>query len=155
MDQFTLFGQVTALHILQYMLNSYGEIDEVDIEENTVKMMGPYDPAETLSRHIDQPKKGQEFTRSLGQTIYDAMMVSRGITLLSKQLFLTKIFERGADNLPSSIHGRASKISSAERTKNRKERQPAQVKGFTLRGYIIYTSYRHLHHKSTTKRLIP
>ena len=66
MDQFTLFGQVTALHILQYMLNSYGDIDEVDIEENTVKMMGPYDPAETLSRLIDQPKKGQEFTRSLG-----------------------------------------------------------------------------------------
>ena len=66
MDQFTLFGQVTALHILQYMLNSYGDIDEVDIEENTVKMMGPYDPAETLARLIDQPKKGQEFTRSLG-----------------------------------------------------------------------------------------
>ena len=34
--------------MIQHLLSSYGEIGEIDLEENAVKMMGPYDPAEPL-----------------------------------------------------------------------------------------------------------
>ena len=47
-DQLTGFGQVTALTMLQYLFSSYRVIDKIDIKENAVKMMGPYDPAEPL-----------------------------------------------------------------------------------------------------------
>ena len=48
-DQLTGFGQVSALTMLQHLFYSYGAINKTDLEENTVKMMGPYDPAETLA----------------------------------------------------------------------------------------------------------
>ena len=48
-DQLTGFGQVTELTTLQHLFSGYGAIDEVDLEENAVKMMGTYDPAETLA----------------------------------------------------------------------------------------------------------
>ena len=41
----TGFGQVSALTMLQHLFSGYGAIDETDLEENAVKMMGPYDPA--------------------------------------------------------------------------------------------------------------
>ena len=53
-DQITGFGQVSALTMLQYLLSSYGDIDKIDLEENAVKMMGPYNPAEPLARLIEQ-----------------------------------------------------------------------------------------------------
>ena len=53
-DQITGFGQVSALTMLQYIFSSYGAIDKIDLEENAVNMMGPYDPAEPLARLIDQ-----------------------------------------------------------------------------------------------------
>ena len=46
-------------------------------------MMGPYEPAEPLARLIEQLEKGGEFAHAGGQTILEAMMVSKGITLLS------------------------------------------------------------------------
>ena len=48
-DQLTSFGQVYALTMLQHIFASYRAIDEIDIKENAVNMMGPYDPVETLS----------------------------------------------------------------------------------------------------------
>ena len=47
-DQMTVFGQVSTLTMLQHLFLKYGTIDELDLEENTIKMMGPYNPAETL-----------------------------------------------------------------------------------------------------------
>ena len=44
--------------------------------------MGPYDPAETLAQLIKQLERGREFAQAGGQTISDAMMMSKGITLL-------------------------------------------------------------------------
>ena len=44
--------------------------------------MGPYGTAETLTGLIKQLKKGREYEIAGGQTIADAMMVSKGITLL-------------------------------------------------------------------------
>ena len=49
MEQLTGFGQVTALQILQRLFTSYREIDEIDFEENAVKMMGTYYPTEPLT----------------------------------------------------------------------------------------------------------
>ena len=69
--------------MLQHLFRYYGAIDEIDLEENAVKMMGEYDPPETLVLLIGQLDKGQEFTREGGQTIANAMMVSKGITLLT------------------------------------------------------------------------
>ena len=53
-EQLMGFGQVTTLQMLQHLLNSYGEIDEIYIKENVVKMMGTYDPAEPLAQLIQQ-----------------------------------------------------------------------------------------------------
>ena len=45
--------------MLQHLLNSYGEIDEIYIKENVVKMMGTYDPAEPPDQLIEQLEKGR------------------------------------------------------------------------------------------------
>ena len=47
-EQITGFGQVFALTMLQHFFSNYGVIDEIDLKENAVKMMGRYNPAETL-----------------------------------------------------------------------------------------------------------
>ena len=84
MDQLAGFGKVTALHILQHMFSSYGEIEKIDLNENVVKMMGTYDPVETLAQLIDQIKKWRKFERQGGQKISNAMMVLKGITLVAQ-----------------------------------------------------------------------
>ena len=53
-----------------------------DQQYQIVNMMGPYDPAELLDQLIEQLEKGREFTQAGGHTISDAMMISKGITLL-------------------------------------------------------------------------
>ena len=44
-EQLTGFEQVSVLTMLYSLFASYGAIDEINLEENAVKMMGPYDPA--------------------------------------------------------------------------------------------------------------
>ena len=51
-DQLTGFGQVSALTMMQHLFSSYGAIDEIDLKENAVKIMGPYKPAENLAQLI-------------------------------------------------------------------------------------------------------
>ena len=70
--------------MLQHLFTSYGAIDKIDLEENVVKIIGPYDPAEPLARLIEQLEKGRELAQEGGQMISDAMMVSKGITLLKQ-----------------------------------------------------------------------
>ena len=48
--------------MLQHMFSFYGEIGEINLKENAVKMTGPYEPIEPLSWLIDQLEKGREFT---------------------------------------------------------------------------------------------
>ena len=48
-DQLTGFGQVSALTMLQNLFTSYGVINKIDLEENSVKIMGPYEPAKPLA----------------------------------------------------------------------------------------------------------
>ena len=47
-------------------------------------MMGTYDPAETLDQIIDKIKKWRGFERQGGQTISNAMIVLKGITLVAQ-----------------------------------------------------------------------
>ena len=70
--------------MLHYLLTSYEAIDKIDLEEKSVKMMGTYDPAEPLSLLMKQLEKGRQFTQSGGQTLADAMMASKGITLMAQ-----------------------------------------------------------------------
>ena len=83
MGQHTGFGQVMTIDMLRHLFRSYEAIGYIDLEENAVKMMGPYYPAEPLVRIIDQLKKGREFSRPGGQMIEKSMMVSKLITLLA------------------------------------------------------------------------
>ena len=53
-DQLIDFRQVSALTMLQHIFASYRSIDEIDLDENVVNMMGPYDPAKPLARIIKQ-----------------------------------------------------------------------------------------------------
>ena len=73
-----------ALTMLKHLLSIYWAIDEINLEENAVKMMGPYDPAESLARLIEQLEKGREFAQEGGQTISDNMMMNKGITSLAQ-----------------------------------------------------------------------
>ena len=43
--QLTVFGQVTALTMLQHMLSRYRVFDKIDLKKNVVNIMVPYDPA--------------------------------------------------------------------------------------------------------------
>ena len=61
-DQLTGFGQVADITVLQYLFTSYGTIDKIDLEENAVKMMGPYDPIEPLALSMKKNYRGREFT---------------------------------------------------------------------------------------------
>ena len=83
-EKLTGFGQVNALQMVHNSFNSHWAIDEIDLEEIVVKIMGPYNPSEPVSRIIDQLEKGREFAREEGQTISDAMMIYKGITILAQ-----------------------------------------------------------------------
>ena len=58
-DQLTGFVQVSVITVLQHLFSSYRAINETYLEENAVKIMGPYDPAEPLARLIEQLEKGR------------------------------------------------------------------------------------------------
>ena len=58
MDQLVAFGQMTELQMIQQLFNSYRVIDEINLEENAVKIMGTYDPVEPLDRLFGQLEKG-------------------------------------------------------------------------------------------------
>ena len=45
--------------MIQHLFTNYRAIYEIDPEENVVKMMGPYNPAEPLARLIKQLEKGR------------------------------------------------------------------------------------------------
>ena len=53
-DQLKGFGQALALFMIQHIFISYGEIDELGLEENEVNMMGTYDPTDPLALFIEQ-----------------------------------------------------------------------------------------------------
>ena len=59
-DQLTGFGQVSRLAMLQHIFTSYEAIDKIDLEENGVNTMEPYDPTEHLARLIKKLGKAQK-----------------------------------------------------------------------------------------------
>ena len=70
--------------MLQNLFSSYGTIEEIDLYENAIKMIGPYDPAENMVRLIETLEKGRQFARAVRNNIAETMMVSIGITLLAQ-----------------------------------------------------------------------
>ena len=89
-DQLTGFGWVSILDMMQHLFNSYGAIDETDLEENGVKMMGLCEPVEPLSHLIEKLEKGREFACAGGQTTYESIMVFKCITLLAQMATFNK-----------------------------------------------------------------
>ena len=76
------------------MFTYYEAIDEIDLEENGLKMMGPYNPAEPLARLINQLEKGRYFTREGGKMIAYVIMMLKGITpLVQTDTFNEDIWE--------------------------------------------------------------
>eukprot|EP00978_Attheya_sp_CCMP212_P008919 scaffold21039_cov30-Attheya_sp.AAC.2 len=79
----TGFNQVTALQMVMHLYSTYGDIDKVDIEDNLVTMMKPYDPETPLATLTSQLEDGRAFAHIGLQPISENMMVTKGITLLS------------------------------------------------------------------------
>ena len=46
--------------MIQHLFSRYGAIDDIYLEENAVKMMGPYNPVEHLARLIEQLEEGRK-----------------------------------------------------------------------------------------------
>ena len=70
--------------MMKHLFSRYRSIKEINLKENSVKMMRPYNPVEPLARLIDHLEKDRELVREGGQKISDAMMMSRGIALLEQ-----------------------------------------------------------------------
>ena len=78
------------MQILHHLFISYGAIDIIDLKENAVNMIGPYDSAEPPALLIDQLEKGREFERTRGKMIANAMLVLKGSNLLAQTAILNK-----------------------------------------------------------------
>ena len=53
-NRLTGFGHVSALQIIQHLFISYRVIDQIELKEKAVKMMGPYEPVDSLAWLIEQ-----------------------------------------------------------------------------------------------------
>ena len=53
------FRKVMDLDIMYHLFRSYWDIDRIYLEENTVNMMGLYNPSETLTHIIEHMEKGK------------------------------------------------------------------------------------------------
>ena len=51
-DQITVLRQVSTLPVLNQFFSSYGVIDKIDLDENYVKIIGPFNPAKPPGRLI-------------------------------------------------------------------------------------------------------
>ena len=91
-DHLIGFSKMSALTMLHNIFLSYRKIYQIDLEENSAKMMGPYEPTEPLSRLIQHLERGRHFERAGGQKISDAMMLSKGITVLAHTAMFNEDF---------------------------------------------------------------
>ena len=118
-DKIKGFGQVSALTLIQHLLSSYGVIEKIDLKENAVKTMGPYSPAEPLIQMIEQLEKGREFARAGGQTISDATIMSKGMTLLAQTISSITTSDSGKVRPRTRRRGPNTSDSSTEPTESR------------------------------------
>ena len=77
--------------MIHHLLSRYETIYKIDLEENSVNMMGTYDPAEPLYRLIEKSEKGREFAQACGQMIAEKKMVSKGITLMAHMAIFNEV----------------------------------------------------------------
>ena len=52
------FVQVMALEMMNNIFRTYGAINDINLKENSVHMMGTYHPVEPLTGITGQTKKG-------------------------------------------------------------------------------------------------
>ena len=76
--------------MIQHLFTSYGEIDRIDLEENAVKTMGPYEPAVPLSHVIEELEKGRDFSHAGGKTVSNVVIVFNRIPLLAQTATFNK-----------------------------------------------------------------
>ena len=58
-DQLTGFGQFMALEMMGHIFRANREIENINLEENAVKITGPYNPEEPPACLIEKLDKGQ------------------------------------------------------------------------------------------------
>eukprot|EP00978_Attheya_sp_CCMP212_P009054 scaffold21347_cov54-Attheya_sp.AAC.4 len=68
--------------MVTHLYTTYGNIDEVDIEDNQVAIMKPYDPEKPLATLTSQLEDGRAFAHIGLQPLSKNMMATKGITLL-------------------------------------------------------------------------
>ena len=64
-------------------------INEIDLEGNAVKIMGPYNRTKPLAQLIKQLQKERELAGARVQTISDAMMMLKLITLMAQTIIFS------------------------------------------------------------------
>ena len=55
-----------ALEMMDHLFRTYGAIAEIDLKEESVNMIGAYNPSEPLYQLIGYLEKGKEFSRPRG-----------------------------------------------------------------------------------------
>ena len=58
-DQLTGFWQISALQMLQHLFTFYGAIDEINVKENAVKIMEPFNTTKPVAHLIKKLEKGK------------------------------------------------------------------------------------------------
>ena len=140
----TGFVQMSTLTMLKHIFSRYGAIDEIDLEENTVKMMGPYNPAEPLARLIEQLERGREFKRAEGQKISDAMMMSKGITFLGQTgIFNNDIQEWRRQYSDLKTWVKYKKIFHQVHRKQKRAVTTTEKGGYTMKVQSLYGATHH------------
>ena len=105
--------------------------------------MQSYDPVEPPASLIQKLEKGIEFERSGGQEIADAIMVYKGITLLSQKSTFNEDIQEWRRQSADLKAWATFKIFFTELIENNRERPPPQENGDTQWRYKICMVYRH------------
>ena len=51
-DHLPGFVQITALEMMNHLYSTFGDINDIELEDNSVRMMGAYHSSESLTRLI-------------------------------------------------------------------------------------------------------
>ena len=96
-------------------------------------MTEPYDPAKYLARLIENWKNGREFAHAGEQTIANAIMASKGITLLAQTTNFNEDIRERRQQTTNLNTWATFKNFFIKITINKGERSPPQAKGGTQR----------------------
>ena len=81
-NELTGLNNVNIIQVMNYLCTPYGKVDGIKLETNKFTMMTVYTPKLTIAVLTNKLEEGQNFVWSRKKYITDAMMISKGITLL-------------------------------------------------------------------------